>query len=87
MNNIRKSGTSQGENIWNGFKVSLKPSMKDPNVQGFILENEGLFKSLRVGNPELIAPIGPCVEKLEREFYQPSGKKLNIDIKNKGKFG
>ena len=80
---FRKTGTSHGENIWQGFKYELP--MKSPKVQGFVLNSEGMYK-LIMNNPEpqLINHLGPTEEKQEREFYQPVGKKLIMEIQNTG---
>ena len=80
---FRKTGTSHGENIWQGFKYELP--MKSPKVQGFVLNSEGMFK-LIMNNPEpqLINHLGPTEEKQEREFYQPVGKKLIMEFVNTG---
>ena len=60
--------------------------MKSPKVQGFVLNSEGMFK-LIMNNPEpqLINHLGPTDEKQEREFYQPVGKKLIMEIENTGR--
>ena len=77
------TGKSHGENIWQGLKYEL--IMKNPKVQGFVLNSEGMFE-LIMNNPEpqLINPLGPTEEKQEREFYQPVGKKLITEIENTG---
>ena len=55
-------------------------------VQGFVLEKNGsLCKLVRtVPFPEEISPIGPTDDKLERDFFQPVGKKLFIEMENTG---
>ena len=60
--------------------------MSNPKVQGFLLEKNGsLCKLLRnVPEPVQISPIGPTEDKLEREFFQPIGKKLFMDMENTG---
>ena len=59
--------------------------MRDPKVQGFVLENGSLHKLMRNAPvPVRIDPIGPTEDKLEREFFQPFGKKLIIEMENKG---
>ena len=56
--------------------------MTDPSVHGFVLDGS-LHKLMRNG-PVLIDPIGPTEDKLEREFFQPSGRKLIMEMENKG---
>ena len=60
--------------------------MRDPKVQGFVLEKNGsLYKLLRnVPEPVQIEPIGPTEDMLERDFFQPIGKKLFMDMENTG---
>ena len=60
--------------------------MRDARVQGFVLEKNGsLYKLLRnVPDPVQIDPIGQNEDKLERDFFQPFGKKLNIEMENTG---
>ena len=60
--------------------------MRNPKVQGFVLEKNGsLYKLLRtVPDPVEISPIGPTDDKLERDFFQPVGKKLFIEMENTG---
>ena len=59
--------------------------MKSPKVQGFVLNSEGMFK-LIMNNPEpqLINPLGPTDKEFESKFYQPVGKKLIMEVENKG---
>ena len=59
--------------------------MKSAKVQGFVLNNKGLWKTIMSNaEPQLISPLGETEEKLDREFYKPLGKKLNMEIKNTG---
>ena len=61
--------------------------MKSAKVQGFVLNNEGLWKTIMSNpDPQFISPLGETEEKLDREFYKPSGKKLNLEIENTGCF-
>ena len=59
--------------------------MKSAKVQGFVLNDKGLWKTI-MSNPEpqLISPLGETEEKLDREFYKPLGKKLILEIENTG---
>ena len=86
MNILRKNGTSHGEPTWQGFKYELP--MRDPKVQGFVLEqNLSLYKLMRnVPDPVQISPLGPTEDKLESDFFQPKGKKLNIEMENTGSY-
>ena len=60
--------------------------MRDPKVQGFVLEKNGsLYKLIRnVPDPVQIDHIGLTEDKWERDFFQPFGKKLIIEMENKG---
>ena len=60
--------------------------MRDPKILGFVLEKNGsLYKFIRnVPDPVQIYPIGPTEDKWERDFFQPFGKKLIIEMENKG---
>ena len=84
MNILRKNGASHGEPIWQGFKYELP--MRDPKVQGFVLEKNGsLYKLIRnVPDPVQIDHIGQTEDKLERDFFQPFGKKLIMEMENTG---
>ena len=59
--------------------------MKSAKVQGFVLNSDGL-SSVIINNPDpqLIKPLGPTEDKLERDFIKPVGKKLPMKIENTG---
>ena len=83
MNFTRKSGISNGENIWKGIQYKLP--MRDGKVQGFVLDSTGLWKTIIGKDPELISSseTDPKV-KLERDFFRPRGKREIIDFENTG---
>ena len=59
--------------------------MKSAKVQGFVLNSGGLWKiMMNTPDPQLITPLGPTEDKLERDFYKPVGKKLIRKIENTG---
>ena len=65
--------------------------MRDPKVQGFVLEENGERRGLYMlmrndPEPQLLDPLGSAekLEKLEREFYEPVGKKLTMEMENTG---
>ena len=60
--------------------------MRDPKVQGFVLEKNGdLYKLMRnIPDPVQIDHKGPTEDKLESDFFQPFGKKLLIEMENTG---
>ena len=89
METFRKSGVSNGESIWKGYKYELP--IKNPRVQGFVLKrdssgNPGLWVEIMSKRPELINHLGETEEKLERDFLpKPVGKKLVMRIENTGR--
>lgn len=59
--------------------------MKSSKVQSFVLNSGGLSKVIMNNpDPQLIKPLGQTEDKLERDFYQPVGKKLQMKIENTG---
>ena len=60
--------------------------MRDPKVQGFVLEKNGSLSKLMRNAPDPV-PIdhkGQTEDKLERDFLQPFGKKLIMEMENTG---
>lgn len=85
LDTFRKSGTENGENIWEGERYELP--VNSARVQGFVLNSEGLCKNIMGKGPELIAPIKTTekLKKFERDFLPiPIGKKLLMRIENAG---
>ena len=59
--------------------------MRNPKVQGFVLEKNGsLYKLMRNADPVQIDHNGPTEDKLESDFFQPFGKKLFMEMENTG---
>ena len=59
--------------------------MKSSKVQCFVLNSGGLSKVMMNNpDPQLIKPLGPTEDKLERDFIKPVGKKLPMNIENTG---
>ena len=59
--------------------------MKSAKVQGFVLNSGGLWKiMMNTPDPQLITPLGPTEDKLERDFFITVGKKMLMKIENTG---
>ena len=94
-----KNETYNGEAIYRGFLYKLPTVsfnmrktftftliLKGDNIIEYNINNEGLHTLFRRDNNfKLIPHVEGEIIKYERDFYQPSGKKLTVMIENTGR--